>query len=124
MTQTPASPVHDEYSGTGSTSDRRTITAQEEVSLLFDTLNDADARLILQTVAEEPLSAKELSNRCDLPMSTTYRKVNQLSRVGLLEERIEVDFTSKHTSTYTRCHDSVQVSITDDGFELQLTTED
>jgi DNA-binding transcriptional ArsR family regulator len=124
MTQTPASPSHGQYSSTEPRTDGHTVTAQDDISSLLDALNDADARAILQTIEDEPLSAKQLSERCELPMSTTYRKVKQLSRVGILEEKIDINHAKKPKSRYTRCLDTLQLSITADGFELELSAQE
>lgn len=99
------------------------LTDEDEISDLFGSLDDGDVFAILQTVGEDPLSAKEISNRCELPMSTTYRKVNKLADAGLLEESTEISLAGKHTSKYSRCVDTIEMSITAEGFELVLSEE-
>lgn len=54
-------------------------------------------------------------------MSTTYRKLNRLSDAGLLEEGTAINLDGKHPTTYRRCVDTIAVTITDDGFELELS---
>lgn len=81
------------------------------VQELLDVLQDADCRAILAATSEEALSAKELSEVCRLPLSTTYRKVDLLADLGALAERTRLRASGKHTSEYERLIDSVVVSL-------------
>jgi len=121
MSNRPASPARKRSLGSGANDGDRSITGEDEVSAVFDILRDTDARAILRTIDSEPLSATEISQRCELPLSTAYRKVNQLSRAGLIDEEVTIDPDGKHPSRYARSLDALQVSITDDGFELSLS---
>lgn len=95
--------------------------ARSTGELLFGVLGDEDCRSILIATGEEARSASELSERCDLPLSTTYRKVERLTDAGLLSEGIRLRRSGKHTSEYVRCVDDVHVAIGGDGdFELTL----
>ena len=85
---------------------------------ILDTLNDAGCRAILEATAEEMLTATELSERCAIPMSTAYRKVEKLADAGLLEERIRINTSSKHATEYRKCFGGVLVSV--DGGDLDL----
>ena len=89
--------------------------------LLFEALGDEDCRTILRATGGDAMSANELSAACDLPLSTTYRKLERLTDAGLLAEGIRLRRSGKHTSEYVRCVDDVRVSIdADGGFELVL----
>lgn len=92
-----------------------------EIGTVFDSLNNEDTRAVIAALDEGPLSAKEVSERCELSMSTTYRKLNRLSDAGLLEEGTAINLDGKHPTTYRRCVDTIAVTITDDGFELELS---
>jgi DNA-binding transcriptional ArsR family regulator len=98
-----------------STSDVRTIVAEGAVQGLLDALGDADCRAILDATREEALTANELSGAHDLPLSTTYRKLDLLTEVGLLEERVRIRGSGKHASEYIRLVDDIVVSLTPDG---------
>ena len=67
---------------------------------LLDALDDADARAIVKTI-DDPATANEVSERCDIPLSTTYRKLDLLTDAGLLEEGTEIRSDGHHTTTYT-----------------------
>jgi DNA-binding transcriptional ArsR family regulator len=87
----------------------------------LDALQDAECRAILSATSDAALSAKEVSKRCELPRSTVYRKLDQLTDAGLLAEHTRVRRTGKHTSVYRRTVDGVCVSVTDAGeFRLRL----
>lgn len=89
-----------------------TVVDQEgKLDSLVDTLNDPDCRDILQATGETALSAREVSERCDLPISTTYRKLARLSAVGVLEERTRIDGAGKHPSEYVRVVEHVVISV-------------
>lgn len=89
----------------------QTIAAESTVQKLLDALDDADCRAVLEETDDTALSAKEVSEHCGLPLSTTYRKLDLLAEVGLLEEQTRVRRSGKHTSEYTRTVDSVAVSL-------------
>lgn len=91
-----------------------------EMQHLLDALEDGDCRTILEA-ADDFLSANELSERCDIPLSTTYRKVEALTEAGLLEEGTRVCRSGKHTSEYRRRVDNVVVSMRSTGFDLRVT---
>jgi len=94
-----------------SANDVQTIVAESAVQQLLDTLGDADCRAILDATREEALTANEVSEAHDLPLSTTYRKLDLLTEAGLLEERTRISQSGKHASEYTRLVDDVVISL-------------
>lgn len=80
---------------------------------VFTALDDPDCRALLEATAEQALTASELTDRCDIPRSTTYRKLEQLTEAGLLEERIRLSTDGKHASEYRRTFDDMTVSLCD-----------
>ncbi len=88
---------------------------------LLTVLNDADARAILEATSEEPKSAMDLSECCDLPSSTAYRKVDQLTELGLLKEQLVVKTSGHHVCTYELQLDSVHISLQDGVFDCEIT---
>lgn len=95
------------------------IEAETDVQTVLDGLHDADCQTILSVTSDEALSAKQVSKRCDLPLSTTYRKLQILTETGLLEKRTRIRRSGKHTNEYVRSVENVIVSIDADG-ELAL----
>lgn len=97
-----------------------TVRTEAEITELLAVLDDQDCRAVLEATGEEPLTAKEVANRCDLSSSTTYRKIDRLVDAGLLTESIRISGTGKHASEYSRSVDRVELSIGDTGTELQV----
>lgn len=88
---------------------------------LLDALSDPDCRLLIQSI-DEPMTASELSERCDIPQSTTYRKLDLLSEATLLEERTEIRQDGRHTTRYDVAFRNVDLSLDDDReFQLEIT---
>lgn len=77
-------------------------------------LADRDCQTILTSIGDETLSVKEISRTCDLPLSTTYRKIDQLTRTDLIEESIRIRRSGKHASEYTTPVNSVDLTVRGD----------
>ncbi|WP_129115039.1 winged helix-turn-helix domain-containing protein [Halegenticoccus tardaugens] len=80
---------------------------------VLDALDDPAARTIIKSLSE-PMTASELSERCDIPLSTTYRKLELLTDASLLAERTEIRSDGHHTTRYDVGFRSVVVTLTDD----------
>jgi len=89
----------------------RTVVEERDVQELLEVLEDADCRAIIGATDRDALSAKEISERCDLPLSSTYRKLDRLTDAGLLEERTRIRRSGKHPSEYVRVVEAVVVSL-------------
>lgn len=98
----------------GST-DLESITGDSDVQLLLDALDDPDCRAILTETSETALTANEVSETCDLPLSTSYRKLGLLTDAGLLEQRTRLRQSGKHASEYIRSVEDVVISLTSRG---------
>ncbi len=95
--------------GLGESTDGRSRLADCETVLAA--LEDPDCRALLEATTDEALTASELTERCDVPRSTTYRKLEQLTEAGLLEERVRLSTDGKHASEYRRAVDDVTISL-------------
>lgn len=87
------------------------VTTGSEVRTLLDLLGDDVCRAILATTTDTARSAREIAAACDVPLSTTYRKVDRLVDAGLLAERTRVRPTGKHPSEFRRAVGEVVVSV-------------
>ena len=122
MSQSPlaASPTQHEH-GNGAS----TVTDAEEVQSLLDVLQDPACRDILEATSDEALSANEISETCDLPLSTAYRKLELLTEADMLVERTRIRRSGKHTSEYGRVVEGVVVSVAEPGeTELEVRRRD
>ncbi|MFC7073001.1 helix-turn-helix domain-containing protein [Halovenus rubra] len=90
------------------------ISEPTEVEALLGALEDEDCRAILEATDGESLTANELSETCELALSTAYRKLELLTETGLLEEQLRLSRNGKHTSEYVRSVDDVHVSLEGD----------
>lgn len=83
-----------------------------DVDSVLTALEDGDCRTILEATTDEALTASEVADRCEIPSSTVYRKLELLTDAGLLEERIRIQMGGKHASEYCQCFDEITVSVT------------
>jgi predicted transcriptional regulator len=77
---------------------------------VLDALDDEDCRSFVRAL-EEPMTASELSEACDVPLSTTYRKLDLLTEASLLGERTEIRSDGQHTTRYAVEFDEVRVFV-------------
>jgi len=96
------------------------VDDDDEVQAILHALQDDDCRAVLDATGETSLSASELADACDLPLSTTYRKLDTLTDVGLLAERTRLCPDGKHASEYVCVVGEILVDA-DAGFELTVT---
>jgi DNA-binding transcriptional ArsR family regulator len=84
------------------------------VDEVLDALADDAARRIVAALTE-PKTASELSEECDIPLSTTYRKLEILTDASLLSESTDIRRDGQHTTRYSVSFDAVTVSVDDGG---------
>ncbi|MDZ7731561.1 MAG: helix-turn-helix domain-containing protein [Natrialbaceae archaeon] len=114
--------VSQAHSATGTST--HSIDAEQPIQELLTVLTDADCRTILRHTSDEALSAGELTEECEIPSSTIYRKLDRLTDTGLLTERVRIREAGKHTSEYERTVTDVSVSISLEGeMELAVSLE-
>ena len=101
--------------------DSTTIEAEQSIQDVLDALDDPDCRAILDATGDEALTAGELSEQCELALSTAYRKVDDLTDAGLLEERTRISKSGSHTSEYARLVEDVHLTLDDCGLSLSLS---
>jgi predicted transcriptional regulator len=106
----------------------RAISVKESMSVIDEAdadeilalLDDQYAQLILQQTRNNAMSAKEISNTCDISISTVYRRTERLIECGLLAEQRVARSDGNHYSLYEARLDELTVSLTDDGFEITV----
>jgi DNA-binding transcriptional ArsR family regulator len=104
LTQHPSSTDESEY----------VIGADDEIDQLLAALNDRKSRQILCETDQEALSAEELSERCDIPLSTVYRKLERLVDTGVLDERVRLSSHPQYTREYRLNVSSINIDIDGD----------
>lgn len=92
----------------------------QTVQDIFEALDDSDCRAILRETVE-PMTAKELSDTCEIPNSTMYRKLDLLSSASLVRERIKVNPDGGRITRYQRDFDDITVTMEDDQFSVTIS---
>lgn len=104
-----------------SANELRTVNTEDDIQGVLGALDDVDCRAIIKAISDTALSAHELSKSCNIPLSTTYRKLDVLTEAGLLEEGTRIRLSGKHTSEYSWNIEEVVISVsTNEGIELQV----
>ena len=87
---------------------------------VLDALADDAAQRFVRALSE-PKTASELSEECDVPLSTTYRKLEKLADASLLEESTEIRRDGQHTTRYAVGFESITITVEEEsGRELAV----
>ena len=84
-----------------------------DLQAVLDALDDPDCRAIVRQL-DDPMTASELSEATDVPLSTVYRKMDLLSEASLVTELTEVRSDGHHTTRYGVAFEQVSFELTDD----------
>ena len=88
---------------------------------LLDALSDPGCREIVRAI-DEPMTANEVSEKCDIPQSTTYRKLDLLSEATLLTETTAIRQDGRHTTRYEVAFQDIHVSLDEHReFQIEIT---
>lgn len=87
---------------------------------VLKTLDDEKCRTIL-TLLNNPKSAGDLCEECDLSSSTVYRKLELLRESMLVREYTEVRRNGPNATLYERDFTDISISITNDEFALEVS---
>jgi DNA-binding transcriptional ArsR family regulator len=94
-----------------------------DLEAVLDALNDDDCREIVRALSE-PMTAEEISEATDVPLSTTYRKLDHLTEAGLLEEGVDIRSDGQHVSRYILVFDEVIISLSESReLDIELSRE-
>jgi DNA-binding transcriptional ArsR family regulator len=86
---------------------------QPDIQEVLDALDDPDCRAIV-SVLEEPMTASEIAEASDIPLSTTYRKIDLLEEAQLVYEGTEIRPDGQHASTYEVDFEEVVIALTEE----------
>lgn len=70
-----------------------------DAEVILNVLDDEVNQTIIEKL-DEPMTASEIAEVCDIPVSTTYRKLDRLTDASLLATGTEVRADGHHTTTY------------------------
>ncbi len=92
-----------------------------DLQSVLDALEDPDCRAIVRELSE-PMTAEEISETTDVPLSTTYRKLELLTEADLVEEDVEIRTDGQHASRFTVAFEELTISLSEDReFALDIT---
>ena len=92
-----------------------------DLQAVLDALDDPDCRAIVRAL-EEPMTADEIAEAADVPLSTTYRKLDLLTEASLLREGMEIRPDGQHASQYEVDFEEVVVQLSEDReFEVGIS---
>jgi DNA-binding transcriptional ArsR family regulator len=83
-----------------------------DLQAVLDALDDSDCRAIVSAL-DEPMTADRVSEAADVPLSTTYRKLDLLTEASLLEEGIEIREDGQHATRYAVDFEAVVIALTE-----------
>ena len=100
------------------------MSEDADLTIVFELLNDEYARSILTETSTKPMSAKELSQRCDTSLTTVYRCVEKLEEAGLLAERTRPRSDGHHDTVYVASLDEFSVRLRDGELDFEIEHRD
>ncbi|WP_254538780.1 ArsR/SmtB family transcription factor [Halomarina litorea] len=96
------------------------MSEERNISGILEILDDDYARAILEATRRKQMSAKELSEVCEMSVSTVSRRVNTLLEYDLLIERTHIDPNGHHYSEYEAQLDRIDVRLLETGFDVRI----
>jgi DNA-binding transcriptional ArsR family regulator len=94
---------------------------QPDLQQVLDALDDPKCRVIMRNL-EEPMTAEQIAETCDVPLSTTYRKLDLLTEASLLREGMQIRPDGQHASQYEVDFEEVAVRLSEDrNFEVGIS---
>lgn len=80
---------------------------------VLEALGDEPTRRIIEALSE-PMTANELSEACDIPLSTMYRKLDTLTDASLIAESTKIQQGGQHTTRYEVDFTEISVLLSED----------
>lgn len=87
---------------------------------VFDVLGCDISRKILLVASEEPASASELADRCDVSTPTVYRRINALQEFDMLDEQVAVADDGHHHKRFRTVLSEANVRLDDGEFTVDV----
>ncbi|MFC6974133.1 ArsR/SmtB family transcription factor [Halomicroarcula sp. GCM10025709] len=100
------------------------VAEDTDLSTVVSLLDDEHARSILVETSEEPLSAAELSERCDVSVSSIYRRLDRLEAANLLDEQTRPRRDGHHDTVYASLLGRFELTIQDGSVEWTVEETD
>jgi DNA-binding transcriptional ArsR family regulator len=85
-----------------------------EPAAVFAALNNDGCRALLAAIGDDALTAQELGEQVDIPLSTIYRHLDLLTETGFLEETVRINPHGRNENQYSRAFADLTVSLGND----------
>jgi len=99
------------------------VSDDPDIETVVGLLDDEYARAILTATSEEPMTATQLSDRCDASLSTVYRRTERLADAGLIDERTRPRADGHHDTVYYATLDRFEVRLRDGELHIEVERE-
>lgn len=83
-----------------------------DTKVVLNVLDDDASQTIIEEL-DEPMTASEIAETCDIPVSTTYRKLDGLTDATILETGTELRSDGHHTTTYRVDFEAITLLLDD-----------
>jgi len=101
-----------------------TVSGDPDLATVIGLLDDDHVRSILAAASARPLSANQLSDRCDVSVSSIYRRVDRLVEADLLAEWTRPRADGHHETVYVSRLDRFELSVDDGDLSWDLERDD
>lgn len=91
---------------------------------LLELLGNKNVRAILEAASETPRSVTDLSEECDIALTTTYRHVQQLDEHGLMTASSQLDEQGNHFQVYKTRFKAGFIYLEDEDLQKDLCFTD
>lgn len=98
----------------------RYVEHDRTIEDVLDTIGDDYAREILAAISEEPRSAKELADACDLSLPTVYRRIETLQEHDLVVSETAVAEDGNHYEIFESNFDGTVIRLRDDEYDVRI----
>lgn len=95
-----------------STFETARTTVPDPIEVLELLANEV-SRAILATLSDPAMTASEISDRADLPLSTVYRHLEDLKDRNLISQSIRFDGSGTHPTQFAREAFDIEIPIAD-----------
>lgn len=96
------------------------VSEDPDLPTIASLVDNEHARTVLAATSVEPMSARELTERCDATLPTVYRIVDRLEAADLLREGTRIREDGHHDAVYVATLDSLEVSLENGRFEVSI----
>lgn len=87
---------------------------------VFALLDDECARTILRATSQQAMTAPELVEACEASRATVYRRIDDLTDLGLLTETTQYDKEGNHRGVFAASLRRLSVELQDGEFAFSI----